>query len=80
MEAEAEDMMNLKAEMSRSFKSFQDQFHRLDKERQDMEERIKKDREFSNYVFNTITQKKGDNFHNILQGSNPSVKKRLLGL
>jgi hypothetical protein len=40
-----------------------------------MEEKVRKDREFSNYVFKTITQKNGDNLHKILKSNNQRYKK-----
>jgi hypothetical protein len=75
-----EDHIDLRQEMRKLFSGFQQQFQRLDREREEMESKVRKDREFSNYVFKTITQKKGDNLHKILQSGNQRYKKEQLGL
>jgi hypothetical protein len=76
-----EDHISLKEEMKKLFQGFQGQFERLDKEREEMEEKVRKDRDFSNYVYKTITQKSGgENLHKILQSNNLKYKKEQLKL
>jgi hypothetical protein len=45
-----------------------------------MEEKVKKDKAYSNFVFKTITQRNGDNLHKILESSNQKYKKEQLKL
>lgn len=45
-----------------------------------MESKMKKDKEYSNFVFKTITQKNGDSLHKILLSNNQKYKKEQLKL
>ena len=45
-----------------------------------METKLKKDKEYSNYVFQTINKKKGENFHKILSSNSENFKKHHLNL
>lgn len=52
-----QDYISLPAEMKKMFDNFQSQFRRLDKEREEMESRLKKDKDYSNMVFRTVSDR-----------------------
>ena len=62
------------------FDNFQTQFHRLDRERQEMENKLKQDKDYSHEVFMTVSNGKGDNLHDILKSRNMKYKRSQLHL
>lgn len=66
--------------MQKLFDGFQRQYERLDKEREEMEMKLKKDKEYSNMVFRTVADRKNADLHEILANKNLKFKKTQLNL
>jgi hypothetical protein len=75
-----QDYISLPTEMKKLFENFQSQFRRLDKEREEMEAKVKRDKDYSNLVYKTVSDRGPSSLHEVLGSTNLKLKKKQLNL